>query len=163
MKTKYLFLFLSLILGTHVLAQDNRMTLGFRSGEAWGLTCRIPNNETTATEGMLTFRDRGIQLTLLKENVLPVLLKYSSHFFAYQGFGAHIGYVRNRPWDEHSHWMHAGPVAGADFIAGLEYRTFKHPLSFALEYKPYAEFSATRFFKVSLWDFAFIFRYTLNK
>ena len=164
MKTKLAFLIslLSLI-SFCISAQNIPMTLGLRSGEAWGFTCRIPENENTATEGMFTFRDRGMQLTILKEQVIPVLLKRSSHFFAYYGFGGHFGYVRHRPWDEHAHWLNAGPVIGVDYAAGLEYRTFKHPLSFALEYKPYAELSATRFFRINLWDFAFTFRYTLNK
>jgi hypothetical protein len=150
-------------------AQNYTSCIGIRGGDSWGFTFRIYNDESNATEALLSFRDGGVQFTAMKEVFMPVLLNYSSHFFLYKGYGGHLGYNSwlhddyNKLNNEFLYHTKAAPVVGIDGLVGLEYRLFKYPVSGGLEYKPFAELGGRRFFKLNLWDFALTFKYTFNK
>jgi hypothetical protein len=115
---------------------------------------------------LLSFRNNGLKLTVLKENFRPALLRYSSHLFVCYGYGGHLGFQwknnREEHWDYTSGLFSAGPVAGLDAYAGLEYRIYKIPFTLGLNFKPYAEFSVTRIFSLSFWDFGISLKYTFN-
>jgi len=163
---KYLFLVL-LITPLILPAQEYYNSVGFRGGESWGFTYRICSDEENAAEALLSFRDGGMQLTAMKEIFMPVLLKYSNHFFFYKGYGGHLGYSRwnykNYYENEfHRRYMKASPLLGIDGVLGLEYQLFKYPFTAGLEFKPFAEFGGRRFFRLNLWDFGLTVKYILK-
>lgn len=160
---KKLFLsmvFMSIIFCSY--SQDYKTAGGFRGGESYGFTLRYFENETTAFEGLLSFREQGMQLHVLKETFMPVFLSHTSHMFLYKGYGAHLGYGSNRDYfnGRYSFFLtNRRPIAGLDAIVGLEYIINKWNMSASLDFKPYAEVGGYRFFKMSLWDCAFTVRY----
>ena len=165
---KKIILLLFVVYPILVNAQDYNTSVGFRGGESWGFTYRICSNEVNAAEALLSFRVGGMQFTAMKEIFMPVLLKYSDHFFLYTGYGGHLGYSR---WDYknnyyenkfHGRYMKASPLLGIDGVLGLEYKLFKYPFTAGLEFKPFAEFGGRRFFRLNLWDFGFTVKYNLK-
>ena len=149
-------------------AQDFKRSVGFRGGESTGITFRFFSDENNAAEALLSFRDGGIQFTVLKELYMPVLLKYSDHIFLYKGYGGHIGYSQRTHHDffegNNVNWYHlkSAPLLGIDGVMGLEYRLFKYPLTGGIDFKPFAEIGGRRFFRLNLWDFAFTLKYTFK-
>ena len=163
---KKLLLLFILITPSLSNAQEYNNVIGFRGGESWGFTYRICNDEVNAEETLLSFRNGGMQFTAMKEMFMPVLLKYSEHFFLYKGYGGHLGYSKWRH-DEYINDMHwyqskASPLIGIDGVLGLEYRLFRYPFSAGMEFKPFAEFGGHRFFRLNLWDFGFTVKYNLK-
>lgn len=149
-------------------AQDYKGAIGFRGGESYGFSLQLLNDESHAIQGLLSFRRSGMQLTVMTEKYIPVLLNYSDHIFLYQGYGGHLGYERwykwhDGDWPKYSHHMRSSPLLGIDGVVGLEYRLFKYPLKFGLEYKPFAELSLHNVFRLNLWDFGATIHYTFNK
>jgi hypothetical protein len=149
----------------HIKAQDYQTAISLRSGVSSGISLQFFRDESKAIEGLLSFRNNGLQLTVIKEYYRPVLLKHSTHIFAFYGWGGHLGFE----WST-SHYhddfpprvFSSGPSAGLDAIAGAEYRFYKVPVTLGLNFKPFAELSATRFFNLNLWDFGFIVRYAFK-
>ena len=163
------YLFIILIVAPFALkAQECNNVIGFRGGESWGFTYRICTDDVNAVEALLSFRDGGMQFTAMKEIFMPVLLKYSDHFFLYKGYGGHLGYSRwnyKNKYYEHGfrgRYMKASPLLGIDGVAGLEYRLFKYPFTAGLEFKPFAEFGGRRFFRLNLWDFGLTVKYNFK-
>jgi hypothetical protein len=161
---------LLLLLATPLLlqAQDYTKAIGFRGGESWGFTVSLFSDEKNAAEALLSFRNGGMQLTAMKETFMPVLLNYSTHIFFYKGYGGHLGFVRtNREgkdtYSSDYHRRRSFPLAGIDGVLGLEYRLYKYPLTAGFDFKPFAELGGSRIFRLDLWDFGFIIRYTFNK
>lgn len=151
-----------------VHAQNYWGAIGIRGGESAGISVQLFNGESNAVQGLLSFRHSGIQFTVLTEKYMPVLLKYSDHIFLYQGYGGHIGYERwykwkDGDWPYYNQHVQASPIAGIDGIVGMEYRLFKYPFKFGLEYKSFAEFSLHNVFRLNLWDFGVTVHYTINK
>lgn len=151
-----------------VNAQEYKGAVGIRGGESGGVTLQLFSDENSAAQGLLSFRRSGMQLTVLSEKYLPVFLSYSDHIFLYQGYGGHLGYERwykwkDGDWPDYDHHMRSSPLVGIDGVVGLEYRLFKLPLKFGLEYKPFAELSLHNVFRLNLWDFGVTIHYTFNK
>lgn len=165
MKKIYLILLLFPLFGK---AQDHNGAIGIRGGESAGITLQLFSSENSAAQGILSCRRSGVQFTVLTEKYMPVLLNYSDHIFLYEGYGGHIGYERwykyhAGDWPNYSEHMHTSPLAGIDAVVGLEYRLYKFPFKFGIEYKPFAELSLHNVFRLNLWDFGVTVHYTFNK
>ena len=91
----------------------------------------------------------------------------STHIFLYKGYGGHIGYSKGRPDDyensTHYYRRPSYPLAGIDGILGLEYRLYKYPFTAGFEFKPFAELGGRRIFRLNLWDFGVVLKYTFSK
>jgi hypothetical protein len=150
-----------------VNAQDYQTAIGIRGGYTSGINLQFWTDENRALDGTLSFRNNGMQMTILIEHYRPILLKRSTHIFGYWGWGGHLGYdwgnSSHQLWDYPPRVFRSGPVLGIDAVLGAEYRFYKVPITLGLDFKPFAEFSATRFFNLNLWDFGLTARYTFNK
>ncbi|MCF8296672.1 MAG: hypothetical protein K9J13_03925 [Saprospiraceae bacterium] len=148
-------------------SQDYLNTVGFRAGETSGLCYKGFVNNAKAMEGILSFRNNGLQLTALIETYSPVNFKINSNLFFYYGYGAHVGYSKKYDnnflfgfFEPQKSMFRKRPVIGVDAIFGMEYRLNKLPLVAALDTKPYTEFFGFPFFKVSLFDIGVSLKYT---
>jgi hypothetical protein len=168
MKKTVLFIIplLFLLSPSEINAQEYKSAISLRSGVSSGISIQFMRDDVNTIEGGLSFRNNGLQLTVLREYYRPVFLRRSSHIFAYYGFGGHLGFEwrnSNHYWDEYPHKVFSsGPAAGIDGIAGAEYRFSKVPIALGINYKPFAEFSITRFFNLNLWDFGFTCKYSFK-
>ncbi len=145
--------------------QDYRREIGIRGGLTSGFTYRQYLSERLSYEGILSFRQGGLQLTALRQIHEQEPNELVENLFLLYGFGAHAGFYygdRYRSmWYYDYYYSHPilAAVAGIDGYIGAEYRFSTVPLSFGIDYKPYFEFSSVQFFRLRLWDFAFTFAY----
>lgn len=162
---KTLFTILILAISIQLFGQEYRYSAGFRAGYTSGLTFQAYLDENNAFQGMLSWRDSGMQFTGLFEHYKPVFTKKSNHFFLYYGGGGHIGYTRwyKKYYGDDNYYTYyetvASPVFGVDGIIGLEFRTYKVPLSFGVDYKPFMEVFGETVFQMNFYDFAFTMKY----
>jgi len=150
-------------------AQENQKQAGFRFGNTTGFTGRIITENNFAFEGILGFRNGGVQLYGLFEVRKPLYLNRVENMFLYFGGGAHIGFVRWNEYDQHYdpyhsyyddyyNW-HTGAAFGLDGIIGMEYAFNSAPISLAVDFKPFFELYGPFLMKVNFWDFGFHIRY----
>jgi hypothetical protein len=154
------------------LAQESQKQAGFRFGNTTGFTGRIITENNFAFEGILGFRNGGVQLYGLFESRRPLNLNRIENMFLYFGGGAHAGFVRwdayhnnNDPYngypyyhDDYHDW-HTGPAFGVDGIIGMEYSFNSAPISLAVDFKPFFEFYGPFYLRANFWDFGFHVRY----
>ena len=150
-------------------AQENKKQAGFRFGNTTGFTGRIITENNFAFEGILGFRNGGMQIYGLFEQRKPLYLNRMDNMFLYFGGGAHIGFVRwneydqyydpyHGYYDENYNW-HFGPAFGIDGIIGMEYAFTGAPISLAVDFKPFFEVYGPFLMRVNFWDFGFHIRY----
>ncbi len=148
-------------------SQNFTSTIGFRLGGSSGLTYKTFIHENKALEGILSFRNDGMQLTALIETYSPANFQIDENIFFYYGYGAHIGYSkkyedRNFPigiFEPNRTIFRTRPVIGFNAIVGIEYRFNSLPISASVDTKPYTEFFGFPFFKTKLFDIGLSFRY----
>ena len=153
----------------HAGAQENLKQAGFRFGNTTGFTGRIITEDNSAFEGILGFRNGGIQLYGLFEARKPLYLNRVENMFLYFGGGAHFGYVRWNEYDQyydpyHNYYddnynWHYGAAFGIDGMLGMEYSFDSAPISLAVDFKPFFEVYGPFLMKVNFWDFGFHIRY----
>jgi hypothetical protein len=171
MKTMYkimLVLALSAIIFP-AMAQENMKQAGFRFGNTTGFTGRIITENNFAFEGILGFREGGMQVYGLFESRKPLYLNRVDNMFLYFGCGAHIGFVHWNEYDKHydpyhdyyddNYDWHIGAAFGLDGIIGMEYSFVNAPISMAVDFKPFFELYGPFLMKVNFWDFGFHVRY----
>ena len=153
-------------------AQENQKQAGFRFGNTTGFSGRIITENNFAFEGILGFRNGGVQLYGLFEARKPLYLNRLDNTFLYFGGGAHIGFVRWDPYDHtydpyngnpyyhdnHNDW-HTGAAFGLDGIIGMEYSFTSAPISLAVDFKPFFEMYGPFYLRANFWDFGFHVRY----
>ena len=167
---KLIIIFLISISSISIYAQDFKHEIGLRSGYPFGLSYKYFSTDESAMEFILSYRQRGLQLTALFETYKPIDFSYSDNFYYYTGMGAHLGYttkskenifdnyiVKYYPYDNKFR-----PVLGMDAIFGIEYRLYSVPLNFSLDVKPYFEIFGQPFFDLSLWDVSLTIKYKFN-
>ncbi len=146
-------------------AQDAGKEVGIRGGITSGITYRQYLEHNFSYEGLLSFRQDGLQFTLLRQIHEQALLDVSDNLYIVYGYGAHVGFfyasdykmfIYNRIYYPERRFS---PVVGIDGYGALEYRMSSYPLSFALDYKPFFEVSTYQFFKISIWDMALAVKY----
>ena len=163
MKKPLQLLFFSLFT-ISMYSQHYTRDVGFRGGTFPGLSYRLYNGESNAIEGIVSLGQRGLRLTLLKEQLQPALLKYSDNFQFVYGYGVHAGFSYTNRYDilfrtyRTDNW-HVAPLIGLDAILALEYQFREFPFTIGLEYKPFFEFSTHRIFYLFLEDVALSFKY----
>ena len=150
-------------------AQENLKQAGFRFGNTTGFTGRIITEDNFAFEGILGFRNGGMQVYGLFESRKPLELNRVENMFLYFGGGAHIGFVKWNEYDQdydpyHNYYddnydWHIGPAFGIDGIIGMEYVFNAAPISLAVDFKPFFELYGPFLMRVNFWDFGFHVRY----
>jgi hypothetical protein len=150
-------------------AQENLKQAGFRFGNTTGFTGRIITENNFAFEGILGFRNGGMQVYGLFEQRKPLYLNRLDNMFLYFGCGAHIGFVKWNEYDQHYdpyhnyyddyYDWHIGAAFGLDGIIGMEYSFVAAPISMAVDFKPFFELYGPFLMKVNFWDFGFHVRY----
>lgn len=163
---KQLLLTLTLLgLITSLQAQNYTRAAGIRGGFTSGFTYRQYLDERLSYEGLLSFRNGGLQLTVLRQIHEAEPNAWIDNVFFIYGFGAHAGFLysdRYRSiWYQDYYYNRRvfSPAIGVDGYLGAEYRFVTVPLSFGIDYKPFFEFSTIQFFRLRLWDLAFSFKY----
>lgn len=149
-------------------AQGYRQQMGLRGGVSSGISYKLFKSELKAMEGMLSYRDRGIQLTALIETYRPMYLKHTDRVHFFSGVGAHIGYAQwynDRILEDpifRRNYLgeHFSPVLGLDAIIGFEYRFLRIPFVIGIDYKPYFELFGPNFFSLNLLDFGLSIKYS---
>lgn len=152
-------------------AQTFEKQVGIRMGVTSGISGKIIKNDKTAIEGILGFRQGGIQLYGLVESYHPIIKTNTQHWMMYFGGGGHVGYLngynRVRRWSNTSGYYYeeqriAGMVIGIDGIIGTDYTFNKVPITLSIEFKPFLELQDFRQFKVNFWDFGFGIKYSFK-
>lgn len=114
-------------------AQDYRTGIGLRGGFANGLTIKHFIGSTTAFEGIVASRWKGLELTGLFEFHNQAF--HSERLNWYIGFGGHVGF-----WNgDNTNWGTRGTdytVVGIDGILGLEYNFVEIPFNIGIDWKP---------------------------
>jgi hypothetical protein len=153
-----------LLLALPTTGQNITRNAGLRGGQTAGITYRQYMDEESAYEGILSFRRNGLQVTGLKQHFQPQYVEFTDNLFVSWGYGGHIGffyddkYVFGRTNYYYRSPMFS-PVVGVDGFAGIEYRVKQIPLVVGIDYKPFFELSAARFFSISFWDIGFSLKY----
>lgn len=166
MKNFSIITLLVLLFFNPVIAQDYTRAVGIRGGISSGFEYRAFADEYLSYRALLSTRHRGIQLTGLKEFHQYGMFDFSPELVFIYGFGAHIGYEQWRAYDPYRndnytyYWENrAGPIAGLDALAGVEYNFTDLPLTIGLEAKPYFNLFGKNFFQLQPFDVAFTIRY----
>lgn len=145
--------------------------VGLRLGVTSGITGKIIKNDRTAIEGILGFRDGGMQIYGLVESYHPLIKTNTTHWMIYFGGGAHMGYVngysKERRWSNTAGYYYdeirvAGMVLGLDGVIGTDYTFNKVPITLSLEFKPYFELQDFWNFDVNFWDVGFGIKYSFK-
>ncbi len=165
-KMKKLLPALLLLMSLSVYGQYTGRMAGLRGGITSGLTFRQYLEDNFSYEGLLSFRQDGMQFTLLRQISEQTLFNVSDNLYMVYGYGAHAGFfysseyrlfLNNRVIYPERRFS---PVVGVDGYGGLEYHFTSLPLIVGLDYKPFFEVSAYQFFKMSIWDMAFTVKYS---
>lgn len=169
---KAAFILLMLSLTVSAFSQVFEKQIGLRLGVTPGISGKIIKNDRTAIEGILGFRNGGVQLYALVESYHPIIKTNTQHWMMYFGGGGHLGYVngynRVRRWSNTAGGYYyeeqriAGMVIGIDGIVGTDYTFNRVPITLSIEFKPFLEIQDFRHFKVNFWDFGFGIKYSFK-
>lgn len=116
-----------------VFSMDYGTGIGLRGGLSSGLTVKHFIGEGTAIEGLVDFRDKDFNLTLLYE-IHNASAFGVSRLNWYYGLGAHVGF-----WDGNNGNNNDDDntiVIGVDGILGIEYNFKEFPFNIGLDWKP---------------------------
>ncbi len=145
--------------------QYSNRDIGIRGGITSGITYRQYLRDNFSYEGILSFRQDGLQFTLLRQVHEEAFFEFADNFYLVYGYGAHVGFFYDHQYNLFFFnrvsypERRFSPVAGIDGYGALEYRLSSIPLSFAMDYKPFFEISAYQYFKISVWDLALAVKY----
>jgi hypothetical protein len=161
--TYTLIILTSLSLKAQFETRQAGLRMGYRSGFFYQVSHEAGNAEI-AYNGLMSFNNRGVQVTGLK------LFYETSHgdispnlVFAW-GYGGHAGFI----YSDHVRFMGEDyyfnddrfcPLLGIDGWLAAEYRITDIPLNVSLNFKPYIELTFPSFLRVMPWDFAFSVAY----
>lgn len=163
---------LFLLFASGLFAQLYEQRLGLRMGYTSGISGKIIKDRRVALEGMLGFRQGGLQIYGLVERQKPLISDGIHDLQMYFGGGAHLGYVngieRYRSYNSPSGVYYyeeriVGPVVGLDGIFGVEYTLMKTPITFSIDFKPYFELQSFYRLKANFYDFSIGIKYTFRK
>lgn len=149
---------------TGVDAQGFKQAAGIRAG--WinpGVEYRYYTSETHSLRGLLSMRDRGVQLHALTEFYQYDLFPFSYQLVFFYGAGVHFGF---ESWDE---TIYQGNIrfdntkrallAGLDGVVGVEYLFYEAPVKLGLETKPYMDVFGRYGIDVRVLDIALTVKY----
>ncbi|MCK4745483.1 MAG: hypothetical protein KAT15_00530 [Bacteroidales bacterium] len=153
-----------LLISIQASGQDFMRSAGIRGGVSSGISYRGFLNPELAYEGLLSFRNNGLQFTILRQHFEPALSQISDGFFVTYGYGGHLGYTNSHTYNRFYKTVHHpqkkfSPLLGLDGYLGIEYHFPGIPVQVGLDYKPFFELSLNQYFQMSAWDFAFTLKY----
>jgi len=156
--------YLILLFSLPAAAQDYSKAVGLRGGLSSGFTYRKYLEPEIAYEGLLCFRQGGMQFTIMRQNFRPAMFEFSEDFYFTYGYGAHVGfnYTDNFHIMFHEYTYYEkriSPLVGIDGYAGLEYHIPVIPIQVGIDMKPFFEFSIYEIFRLVPWDLAFTIKY----
>lgn len=159
-----LIITLFLVSASHLFAQGYSQSLGIRA--AWispGIEYRYYVDDTQSYRGILSVRNRGLQINGLVEFYKYDLFPFSYQLVFFYGAGIHAGY---ESWDDviigtnqRSVEVQSSFLAGIDGVVGLEYLFYEAPVKIGFEVKPFMDVFGRYGFDVILPDFAFTLKY----
>ena len=163
MKKVYFTLFiLVLITSTVVKGQYGSRQAGLRMGYRGGIFYQLTQEAGNAEIGynaLVSFSERGIQLTGLRLVYGTTLSGISPDLFFCWGYGGHIGFINT----DHVGFLGEKyyfqgdrfcPVLGADGWLAAEYRVHDFPLNISLNLKPFVELTIPGFVRIMPVDLA---------
>lgn len=163
MKHLICLLFAGFILTIGASAQQYEKAIGLRGGWSSGFEYRAFSDDVNSYRLLLSTRDRGLQLTALKEFHRYDMFDFSDRLTFVYGIGLHGGYERwdHRHYYENTSWYETRTafIAGLDALAGLEYTFYEFPVSVGFEAKPFFDVWGREIFDIHLFDFGFTVRY----
>jgi len=163
---------LILLLSINLFGQLYEQRIGIRMGYTSGISGKIIKDRKVALEGILGFRQGGMQVYGLVEAQKPLIFDGIHDLQMYFGGGAHVGYVNgveryksyNSPNGSHYYEeLVTGPVLGLDAIFGVEYTFIKVPLTLAIDFKPFFEWQSFSKLKANFYDFSINLKYTFRQ
>lgn len=141
---------------------------GVRMGNTFGINAKVLKGDKLALEGMLGFRQRGMQIYGFIESYQTAFSKKTDNMKLYFGPGAHLGfttisagYYKDNPYYYAPPDWAFYPVIGIDGIIGLEYWFPMAPVVLGVDFKPYFELESFYRPRFVFWDFGFCIRYVL--
>lgn len=147
-----------------VSAQGYKQAAGIRA--SWispGFEYRYYTSDEHSLRGLLSFRNRGVQLCALTEFHTYDLFSFSDQIVFFYGAGLHAGF---ESWDEIIEVderrlvdTRTSAIAGIDGVIGLEYVFYEAPVKLGLEVKPYLDLFGHEDININLYDFAFTVKY----
>ena len=145
-------------------SQNYMQSVGVRGGVSSGITYRQFRDDNRAIEGIFKLKQDEINLTFLRIFFEPNSFNFSDKMYFCIGYGAHTGYkYRNSYSNIVGNFVYPSkkmaPVLGIDGYMGFEYRVEEIPVLFALDFKPFFEFSTRQIFRMYLPDIAFALKY----
>lgn len=166
---KKIFILLFVLAGiTSLQAQVYDRELGIRMGYTSGIVGKVIKDNKTAIEGMLGFRQGGMQFYALVESYKPLIVDPKVNWTIYFGGGGHLGYVngysKQKYWNSYygyykeEVWV-SGMVIGIDGVIGTEYTFPKVPIVVSVEFKPFLELQAFQKVVANFYDFGFGIKY----
>lgn len=161
---RYLIIALILISVHQLSAQGYSQSVGIRA--AWispGIEYRYYSSDIHSLRGILTVRNRGLQITGLTEFYQYDLFPFSYQLVFFYGAGVHAGF---ESWDEidfvnnqRLSTVRSSFLAGIDGVVGLEYLFYEAPVKVGFEVKPFIDVFGRYGFDVIIPDFAFTLKY----
>ncbi len=150
-------------------AQYYEKQVGLRIGASTGVSAKVIKNDRQAFEGIVAFRQGGMQIYGLVESYRPIMLDFKHDFRIYFGGGGHLGFVNGR---YKPHWWYnpsggaetyrvSGAVIGVDGIIGGSYHFRTFPMLLGIEAKPFVELQAFRHIVFDPFSIAVFFKWTL--
>lgn len=140
---------------------------GIRVGHTSGLTYKKFFEDDEAIEVMMSGR-RGMQITLSYQTYLPLEFSFNEGFYAYYGWGGHVGVERYNRLNkvliqedppEFAFERKSYYTMGIDAYLGVEYRWLSVPMTISFDVKPYFNYIGMRYGRAKFWDSALSFKY----
>jgi hypothetical protein len=137
--------------------------LGYQSGIFYQTTS-ITGNAETGYNGMIGFRQGGLQITGLRIIYEDNLSNISPNLYLGWGYGGHAGFVISdhlRSFGEEYYFRSNRfcPLLGIDGWLAAEYRIRDIPVIVSFNVKPYFEITVPAFCRLMPADFAFSLSY----
>lgn len=161
--TYTLIILTSLSLKAQLETRQAGVRMGYRSGIFYQVSHEAGNAEI-AYNGLLSFKDSGVQFTGLKMFYETSFGDISPNLVFAWGYGGHAGFI----YSDHVKFMGEDyyftddrfcPLLGIDGWLSAEYRITDIPLNVSINFKPYIELTFPSFLRVMPWDFAFSVAY----
>ena len=163
MKKPAILFFILILFSMSLKAQQYSKALGIRGGLSSGFEYRFYTDDLNSYKILLSTRDRGTQLTVLKEFHRYEFAEFSDQLVLIFGVGVHAGFERwnQKHYDGNYTWYDTktSAVTGIDGLAALEYVFSELPVSIGVEVKPFIDVWGRKKFDVRPYDFAFTLKY----
>jgi hypothetical protein len=150
-------------LSAQISTRQAGVRMGYRSGIFYQVSSETGNAET-GFNALLSFNNRGLQITGLRIVYENSLNGISPNLYLGWGYGGHAGYIYSSHIkalgeDYYFYDQHFCPLIGVDGWLSAEYRIRDIPLVVSINYKPYFEITIPAFVRLMPADFAFSISY----